>query len=235
MDNNYGFVSTRFYRTLEWIWRLAYVNILWLVFSVLGLIVFGVFPATVSLYTVMRKWLMNEPDHPIIQTFFETYKKEFLRANLLGYPLVVMGYIIFFNYQYLGQVSGVEHTIISVFWYITVIIFALLVLFLFPLYVHYKGPLMGYYKSTILFALANPLALLSSAIALGIGAYIMLLIQGLIPFYSVSIIAWLIMWNATHAFKRLERKKKRIENNQDSPILRGKEIKDKIFSAMQQQ
>jgi uncharacterized membrane protein YesL len=59
--------------------KLAYLNLLWIVFSVGGLIVFGSIPASVSLFTIVRKWLINkETDLPIFHTFFQNYKNEFL-------------------------------------------------------------------------------------------------------------------------------------------------------------
>ncbi|WP_440896940.1 YesL family protein [Amphibacillus sp. Q70] len=232
MDNNYGFLSTRFYRITEWIWRFAYLNLLWLGFSLLGLGLLGVFPATVALYTVLRNWLINDSDISIIKLFWLTFKKDFLRANILGFILVGVGFVIWFNYQYLGTVTGFEHTIIAVFWYMTMFLFILLILFLFPVYVHYKLPLLQYFKITIMFSMASPLALITLIIALGLAFQLFSLIPGLIPFYLISVIGWLIMWTSTHAFRRIDRKKQRIKNNEDSLRFRWKQFKEKVSSAI---
>ncbi|MBM7542621.1 YesL family protein [Amphibacillus cookii] len=231
MENNYGFLSTRFYRLMEWIWRFAYLNILWLTFTVLGLGVFGLFPATASAYSVIRKWLIKDPDTPMFSVFWSNYKAAFFGANGLGYCLIVMGYILYFNYNYLAVISGLEHTVILFFWYVTVTIYILLVLFLFPVYVHYQLKFFQYFKVAVLIAVANPLALVSMALALIIGSYLFRFIPGLIPFFSVSVLLWLIMWNAVHAFERIVRKKQRLANNEDSLIFRTRQLKEKISSA----
>lgn len=231
MENNYGFLSTRFYRLMEWIWRFAYLNILWLVFTLLGLGIFGVFPATASVYSVIRKWLIKDPDTAIFSVFWSSYKAHFLGANSLGYCLIVMGYILYFNYNYLAVISGFEHTFVLFFWFITVTIYLLLVLFLFPVYVHYQLKFLQYFKAAIWVAVANPLALISMILGLIIGSYLFRFIPGLIPFFSVSILLSLIMWNAVHAFERIERKKQRLANNEDSLRFRTRQLKEKISSA----
>lgn len=228
---NYGFMSTRFYRIMQWIWWLAYLNLLWLGFTVLGLGFLGIFPATVALYAVLRKWLTNETDISIFKVFWQTFKQDFLRANILGYILVVFGFIVWYNYQYLKIISGVEHTIILIFWIVFVVLFVLLVIFLFPIYSHFELPLLQYLKTTIKIALSSPLALVTVAIGLWLALQIFSTIPGLIPFYSISIPGWLIMWATLHALRRIERKKERIENNEDSLKYRWKRLKEKFSSS----
>src|SRR5690625_6019457 len=72
------------YRIMEWISRFAYIQILWLLFTLLGLGLLGFFPATISMLAVMRDWFLSKPDSPIFRTFWSYYKKEFIRANLFG-------------------------------------------------------------------------------------------------------------------------------------------------------
>ncbi|MGY0702716.1 DUF624 domain-containing protein [Bacillus subtilis] len=49
----------RMLRFCEWIMRFAYTNLLWLFFTLLGLGVFGIMPATAALFAVMRKWIQG--------------------------------------------------------------------------------------------------------------------------------------------------------------------------------
>jgi len=230
-DNNYGLISTRFYRMAEWIWRFAYVNLLWLGFSLLGLGFLGIFPATVAVYAVVRKWLTGQTEVSIIKLFWSTFKADFLRANILGYLLSAIGFVIWYNYQYLLTATGFEHTIILIFWLVAVVLFVLIVVFLFPVYVHFKMPLFHYFKAAITIALASPLALVSVGIGLWIAFQLFSFIPGLIPFYSVSLTSWLIMWATLQALQRIERKKERIENNEDSIKYRWEKVKEKFSSS----
>lgn len=230
MSNEFGIMSTRFYRIAEWIWRLAYLNLLWLLFTVAGLGVLGIFPATVAMYTVLRKWLQGEPDIAIFPTFFSSIKQDFFKANGLGYILVLIGFILFFNYEYLGTVTGIEHTIISIFWYLAVLVTLILAIFLFPVYVHFSLPFLRYFKTSLIIALVNPLAVITLILALGLAFYLFYIIPGFIPFYLASVIGWIIMWNATLSFQRLERKQERIEEGEESAEQREKRLNRRVFS-----
>lgn len=57
------------YHISNWIMRLAYVNFLWILFTLAGFIVFGFFPATIATFAVVRKWIFDTTDIPIFTTF----------------------------------------------------------------------------------------------------------------------------------------------------------------------
>src|SRR5690625_362565 len=88
------------YRGSEWIMRLAYLNILWIAFSLMGLVVFGLFPATVSMFAVTRKWVMGDTEIPIFKTFWASYKTEFKQANIVGYIILVIGFFLYFDFLF---------------------------------------------------------------------------------------------------------------------------------------
>src|SRR5690625_103963 len=90
------------YTIMEWITRLAYLNILWIFFSLLCLFIFGLAPATVAVYTVARRWVMGDTDIKVFPTFWNTYKSGFLNANLNMWPLILVGYILYIDFQYLA-------------------------------------------------------------------------------------------------------------------------------------
>ncbi|KRG11791.1 hypothetical protein ACA29_14620 [Lederbergia galactosidilytica] len=48
-----------FYQFGETVLLLLYVNALWICFTLLGLIIFGLGPSTVAMYTIFRHWAMG--------------------------------------------------------------------------------------------------------------------------------------------------------------------------------
>ncbi|MFC4402738.1 YesL family protein [Gracilibacillus xinjiangensis] len=64
----------------EWISRFAYVNLLWIGFSLLGLVVFGFFPATAAMFALVRQWIMGNIDKPVFSSIWVTIKKNFSKA-----------------------------------------------------------------------------------------------------------------------------------------------------------
>ena len=81
--------------------KITYVNILWIFFSIAGLVVLGIVPSTVALYGVIRKWVMKETEVPVFKTFFNIYKTEFVKSNVLGILMGIIGYVLFFNLVYI--------------------------------------------------------------------------------------------------------------------------------------
>ncbi|MBU9721779.1 YesL family protein [Bacillus alkalicola] len=201
----------KFYRTTEWIWRLAYVNLLWLLTTALGLFFLGVIPATVAMLTVFRKWLMGDTEISIFKTYIGSLKKDFLKVNILGIIFAVLGYILFFNYHYLGVIEGVQHTVMSIGWYTGLFVYVITLLYIFPVYVHFDLKLMQYIKTAFIVGVVNPLAILSLIISIALTVYILYVIPGIIPFFGPSLVGFLIMWAAYLSFNRIDRKKEKIE------------------------
>ena len=67
-------IVTSLDRILQWIMRLAVVNGLWILFSLFGLLVGGVFPATVAALGLSRKWILGEQEVKIWKTFKQIYR-----------------------------------------------------------------------------------------------------------------------------------------------------------------
>ena len=88
----------------NWFVRLAYINILWILFSLAGLIIFGFFPATVAMLATLRQYLQKN-DPPVFKTFWNYYKTEFFASNKLGAISVVIGFILFININFLQSTS----------------------------------------------------------------------------------------------------------------------------------
>lgn len=192
-----------FFRSCEWISRFAYVNVLWFTFMVMGIGIFGVFPATVALFAIIRKWLMGESTGPILQTYWKIYRKEFVKSNLLGLLIVVIGFILYVDLAYL-PVTGAIYTVIRYAVIAISFAFFILALYIFPVYVHYQGTIKSYLKYALMASFAYPLFTLmmiigSLAIYTGLSIF-----PGLTPFYSICLLAFLNMWIALQVFRKMD-------------------------------
>ncbi|RXJ02077.1 DUF624 domain-containing protein [Anaerobacillus alkaliphilus] len=209
-----SFMSSWFYRVCEWVWRFAYVNLLWLFATLLGLIVFGIIPATAAMFAVIRKWFMKDPDVAIFSTFVSTYKKEFIRSNVLGLIYAGFGYMLYFNFLFLGTLDGLMHLILMIGLIIATILYGISVLFVLPVFVHYDLKLLQNIKVALIIGFVNPLALITLILSLGLVLYLFYLVPGLIPFFGTSMLGAAIMWCASMAFSRAERKQEKIINKE---------------------
>jgi uncharacterized membrane protein YesL len=196
----------------EWIARFAYVNLLWIGFSVLGLVVFGFFPATVSMFTVIRKWIMGESDIPVFRTFWNTFKKEFLRSNGLGIVLTLLGGLILFDLYYMKVDNGNFLQLTHIPLYLLIFAILLTVLYIFPVYVHYNVKFIQLFKNAFYLMLINPISnfIMLSGVAATI--FVMSVIPGLFIFFGGSITAGIITASCYLAFQKIEKKQKEAQS-----------------------
>ncbi|WP_175990156.1 YesL family protein [Bacillus sp. Marseille-Q1617] len=186
--------------------KLAYLNLLWILFTFIGLLILGFFPATTAMFTVVRKWLLREETVSVFPEFWRTYKKEFLKSNGYGLIFMVVGYILYYDFTFIGLNSGkltflVPVLVLILVWYIITL------LFLFPVYVHFDLPFFKTMKQTLLIALTSPLEVVQIAAACGLLYGIVTVLPGMIPLFTGSVLSFAVMWIGLRAFEKVERKK----------------------------
>ena len=110
----FGKTMGKLFTLCEWVMKLAYVNLLWFLFSIGGLIIFGVFPATVALFTIVRKWIVKETELPIWRTFLTVFLKEFKSSNKLGLVFIFSGIFLTFDVFYIRTIEGLFQFILII-------------------------------------------------------------------------------------------------------------------------
>lgn len=206
----FNWVVGKAYTGCEWVMKLAYLNILWVLFSLGGLILLGISPASVALFTILRKWLMNETDVPIFRTFLTTYKKEFVKSNQLGWIMALIGMFLYFDFKYLITVGGTIQYVLSIPLVIVTILFFITLLYLFPVYVHYELRLIQYIRNSFYIGIINMhITILMIAVTLLLGI-LYRSIPGIVPFFSISFFFLMVMTGAKQSFNRIEAKQKKL-------------------------
>lgn len=183
--------------------KMAYLNILWMLFTILGLGIFGFMPATVSLFAVIRKWIMQEKDVPVFLTFWGNYRKEFLKSNLLGLILFILGYILYIDLL-IFPTGSIFFAILRVGLVAVVISYIIMLLYIFPVFVHYDWKILSYIKHSLLLGVGYPHFTFIMVVGIGALAYITYIAPGIIPLFGVSILAYIIMWIAYLVIKKTE-------------------------------
>ncbi|RCW64256.1 YesL family protein [Saliterribacillus persicus] len=202
----------------EWVTRFAYVNILWLAFTLLGLVLFGFFPATIAMNAMIRQWLLGNTDEPVFKFFWTTYKQEFIKGNLLGLTLVLIALLFYVDLQFIQMNQGGVFDIIQIPIYLFMLAITLTAFYVIPTYVHFNLSIWGIWKNSFLVMLIHPF----HNIGMVLGAFVILYIQYIIPgtffFFGGSMIAFVIMGTCLQAFQKVEKKQKaqREENGTDN-------------------
>jgi|SRR5699024_3045458 len=188
---------------LTWLTRLAFVNLLWIFFSILGIFVVGIFPATVAAFGVCRKWLLWQKDFPIWSTFKQLYKEDFITSNILGWILTFIGVLLYVNYRIMTN-SGEVFIGIPIAFYLLNIFYVILNIWSFALLSHYSGSIKQHLKNSFIIGIANVhYSVAITVILFGI-IYVSLEFPGFIPFFSISLgtLSW--AWISLRVFKKID-------------------------------
>lgn len=200
----HGFIAG-YYKFSVWAMKLAYVNLLWTIFTLLGFGVFGFMPATVAMFSVIRKWNMGEEDIPVFKTFWDTYRKEFFKANGLGIILFIFGYILVIEFQILRLQENIIYFIVSFGVLAVFILYAIVLTYFFPIYVHFNLKITDYLKWPFIIGVVHPILTLFMMGGFAAIVYITYItIPAILFFFGGSVTAYFIMWGASKTFEKYE-------------------------------
>ncbi|RSL33899.1 DUF624 domain-containing protein [Salibacterium salarium] len=91
-----GRTGTFIYQITDWIMRLAIANALWILFTTLGGIVLGAYPASVACTALLREWIHGERPKPF-RFFLVVYKQSFWKANAVFFPGMALAAALLLN------------------------------------------------------------------------------------------------------------------------------------------
>ncbi|MBT2678756.1 YesL family protein [Bacillus sp. ISL-35] len=200
-------LANRAFAAAEWITKFAYINLLWIGFSLAGLIVLGFFPATVAMFTIIRKWLKGETELPIFRTFWTTWKMEFFRSNGLGLLVAAVVGLIVFNLVFVEKSVTGFTSVIQIPIYLFMFAAGMTILYLFPVYVHFELKWFQMVKNSFLMMLISPIENIVMIAGIVAVLFVVKFIPALGIFFGGSLIAAIIMSATYLVFGKMERKR----------------------------
>lgn len=200
------FLQGRLFVLVEWFSRFIYLNLLWILFTAMGLIIFGIGPSTAGMFAVVRKWMMKEDDVNAFRIMWQTFKSEFWRGNSVGLIFIVLGYVLYvdgtlFYHSHLPFIHVMEAFVMALG-----VVYVVVLLYIFPSLAHYEVKFLSYFQIAFVTGFRQPFKtfLLISAIF-----FVIATIHGVGMLFSVSFISYAVMWIANRGFGSLT--KTRIE------------------------
>ena len=204
----------RFYQFGEIVLLLLYVHFLWICFTLLGFIIFGIGPSTVAMFAVFRKWSMGEGDLPTFKLFWTVYRNEFVKSNLLGVILFGFGYMLYVNFNFLTLTNETWESVVRVMLIVATMVYVLMLSYIFPMYVHYENSLFGYFKNAILLAIYAPFRTIYLIAACLTLYYLFFYFPVFIFFVGASLTSFVVMFISYRTFLRLEYKQEVLQTNE---------------------
>lgn len=198
------------FKVADIIYRFVALNLIWLLFFVLGLGIFGFMPATVALFAVIRQWIKGEKGFKLFKTYWHYYKADFIRSNLIWLIFVAVFYIVYVNYQFVGFYYDE-----SIQFYIYLIVFAVATFVLmafvnvFSVMAHYKFEILEYIKVASGMVIFRPFITLLQLFWLFV--YYLIAVEWPKVFLTlgVSVLAFVLMSTNYFTFKKYDNRNSR--------------------------
>lgn len=199
-----GWVTGNLYRLCDWFYRLAFLNLLWIAFTLAGFILFGIFPSTTAVFTVIRKWLRGEKDVPLVRTFLQSYRKEFFHSNRLCLLFGLAACILYVDLKFVQTLQGAAFIFLTSIFSLMIILFVFTLIYIFPVYVHYEMRTLLYFRQAFFIAIVNPFQTILLVLASVLSFYVTMMLSGLFLFFGISGISLLIMWYSLRIFRYMD-------------------------------
>lgn len=199
--------TSAIYTILEWITKFAYVNLLWIIFTLAGGVILGFYPATIAMFGMVRDWLLGKSDLPVLKTFWLYYKRDFLKSNKMGLIINILFAFIIIDIYYI-QVNineALSWTYIPLFAFMLFV--ALFLFFIFPSFVHYDLKVVSLMKNALLIMIINPIHSFLMIVCIVSAFFIMRAVPALFVIFGAVTYAFITTWLSLHAFDRIQEKK----------------------------
>ena len=143
MESNQMF-NSKYYHTLDTLTKVAVINILWFITSLVGIGVFTFMPATVAVFVLMKE-MVDKNDTPVFKPFYRIFGKEYLKSQGVFLVLLLIALILANNFiTYYNQALEAQRMIFSIAFYATsflILLYIMTLLHVFLIYIyfpHYK-------------------------------------------------------------------------------------------------
>ncbi|SFL67778.1 Uncharacterized membrane protein YesL [Gracilibacillus orientalis] len=191
-------------RILKIILQVVWLNFLWVLFTLIGVVVAGVFPATAATMSVARKWVQKEEVVSVFQTFKQAYKREFAKANMIGFILSIMAVILYLNYVALVHLAAQIPIFVVIAYYFVLFLYGILVLWIFPLLTHYQSTIKQYFKNALIIGLRKMPTTITIGLSIFILLYMSLSLPTMLLFCTMSLICLVIAYLSINVFVKID-------------------------------
>lgn len=201
-------MDSSLYKIATWIMRLAYVNILWLALTLTGAIIVGFFPATTSMFAVVRQWVIGNTDTSIFNTMWKTYKSEFLKSNILGLVLIFIGIVLYVDFLFFNVIATQFSNVFMFMFFTLLLVYFMLISFIFPVIVHFDMKTLAYLKYALIFGASYPLNTFYITLTITLIVFGSISFPVVAFFFSGSLLSLITMRFAFTAFQKNEEKRR---------------------------
>lgn len=183
----FGFRAYTFFDTLLWI---ACLNMLWIVFTLLGGVVLGAGPSTAAAQILIREKVQGNAV-PLMRRYAKEYFKNFGKGNALGVPVLVVAASLALNWGYFSAGWDLGSQVASAAILLAVLFAAGTLCYLFPMFARYELTIPQYFLMSSRFAMRHLAGTVILLFVTAAAVFACRSLPGLVPFFGVG--GWLYL------------------------------------------
>lgn len=199
-------IKGKLYRMSEYVMAIAYLNILWILFTLVGGVILGIHPATAAMFKSLKEWRDDEADSVSFTNFKNDFKAQFKHANILGVFLNILIFMVAFNGMLVYTNREIIHPALMVVYIVSVVLATVILLFAYPVHVYYKNDTKTTFVYSLIVGMSHPfttIVLLVLSLLIAITIYST---SGLPLFFGISLSAFIIMKFTYRVFSKMDEK-----------------------------
>lgn len=194
----------KIYELFNRIYYLMKLNGLWLLFTILGGGLFGIIPATISLYACIRQQMRYGKETHLFQIFKNYYIENFLRSMRFSLIFVVIALFLYGETILLANI-GHSNLLLEITIKVTRLLIFLSVAMFFPIYVHFDVHGAKTIIQPILFLLICPLEIVYMILIFTVTSTVFAISPLLVIFIGISLPAYGMSGVMLKKFERIEK------------------------------
>ncbi|ADH97990.1 YesL family protein [Salisediminibacterium selenitireducens] len=176
----------------NWVFALAYVNVLWLLFTLAGAVVFTITPATVAMMTCIRRW-KEDPSYTIrFDEYRKLFKSEFREASRLNLFLLPVLIMLILNTGLLLHSQMEIPLILMVMYIISVVFSAVMFMHIFTVYALLNKRSLQAVTASVVFGFSHPFHSMMSFLLIVLVFLLIFSTSGLAMFFGISLISYVL-------------------------------------------
>lgn len=184
-------VSGKFYTFFDWMAKIILLNAYFVIFSILGLIVLGIGPSIYATYKLMSMW-KNDYSPKIFTVFFNEFRKNFIKSNLIFYLYSLLGVILYFDlYYFLNINRSTMNTFGLILSIILIVMTIISFLLIYPIKINTNLSWKNAFTFSFMIQLGYPIRLLKFTMWLILVGLLSYIIPHLSPFFIFGLIVFI--------------------------------------------
>lgn len=194
-------------RVMHWlrvIVTLVVANVLFVLGTIAGLVLFGLVPAAIASATLLGRLRAGVVSEHLVRDFVAAYRGQFRRANVIGLPFWIAAVLLFVDVNVLGSLTGPFAAVLTAFTWVIGVTALLVFMAAVTICTRYGDPAGAVLRYAVTLPLVSPIMSIAIVASLAAIGFAFTYFGVLIPLVGASLPLFIATWLIDHRLARFD-------------------------------